>query len=64
MLLECPAFIHQRKPIYSQFKTKVIKCIGAQHWRELSNNRDSLINLYWIARAILSQKKSQNALNY
>ena len=33
MLLESPAFIHQRKPIYSQFKTKVINCIGAQgHW--------------------------------
>ena len=45
MLLECPAFIHQKKPIYSQFKTKVINCIGAQHWRELFNNRDSLVKL-------------------
>ena len=45
MLLECPAFIHQRKPIYSQFKTKVINCIGAQHWRELFNNRDGLVKL-------------------
>ena len=45
MLLECPAFIHQRKPIYSQFKTKVINCVGAQHWRELFNNRDSLVKL-------------------
>ena len=45
MLLECHAFIHQRKPIYSQFKTKVINCIGAQYWRELFNNRDSLVKL-------------------
>ena len=42
---ECPAFIHQGKPIYSQFKNKVINCIGAQHWRELLNYRDSLVKL-------------------
>ena len=35
MLLECPAFIHQRKPLYSEIKTQVINCIGAQKWREL-----------------------------
>ena len=45
MLLECPAFIHQRKPIYSQFKTKIFNCIGTQHWRELFNNRDSLVKI-------------------
>ena len=45
MLLECPAFIHQRKPIFSQFNTKFIYCIGAQHWRGLFNNRDSLVKL-------------------
>ena len=45
MLLECPAFIHQRKPIYSHFKNKVINCIGAKYWRDLFNNRDSLVKL-------------------
>ena len=29
MLLECPVFIHQRKPICSQIKNQVINCIGA-----------------------------------
>ena len=45
MLLECPAFIHQRKPIYSNIKNQVINCIGAPHGRELFNNRDSLVKL-------------------
>ena len=43
------AFVHQRKvkPIYmySQNKNQVINCIGAQHWRELFNKRDSLVKL-------------------
>ena len=45
MLLECPAFIHQKILINSQFKNKVIKCIGAQHWGEFFNNTDSLVKL-------------------
>ena len=34
-----------KENLYSQFKTKVINCIGAQHCRELFNNRDSLVKL-------------------
>ena len=45
MLLECPAFIHQRKPLYLEIKTLVINCIGAQKWRELFNSRDNLVKL-------------------
>ena len=45
MLLECPAFIHQRKPLYSEIKTQVINCIGAHKWRELFNSRDKLVKL-------------------
>ena len=45
MLLECPAFIHQRKPLYSEIKTLVINCIGAQKWRELFNSRDNQVKL-------------------
>ena len=45
MLLECPVFLHQRKPIFSQIKNQIINCIGAQHQRELFNDRDSLVKL-------------------
>ena len=37
--------LNQKILIYSQFKNKVIKCIGAQHWEEFINNTDSLVKL-------------------
>ena len=45
MLLECSAFIQQRKPIYVSIKNQVINCIGVLKWRELFGNRDSLVKL-------------------
>ena len=45
MLLECPAFIQQRKPLYVSIKNQVINCIGVLKWRELFDNRDSLVKL-------------------
>lgn len=46
MLLECPSLISQRKPKYTELKSKVINCIGAIKWRELFiNNRENLVKL-------------------
>lgn len=45
MLFECPLLIHQRKPLYSGIKSKVINCIGVHNWRELFSNRDNLVKL-------------------
>ena len=45
MLLECPAFIQQRKPMYVLIKNQVINCIGVLKRRELFDNRDSLVKL-------------------
>ena len=45
MLPECVAFIHQKKLYTQNLKNKVINFIGAQHWKELLNNRESLVKL-------------------
>ena len=46
LLLECPSLINQRKPLYTELKSKVINCIGAMKWRELFNNkRENLVKL-------------------
>ena len=60
MLLECPAFIQQRKPLYVSIKNQVINCIGVLKWRELFDNRDSLVKLILdCSRYPIIKKKSE-----
>ena len=45
MLLECPALLNQRKLFYPRIKQLVISNIGIIKWKELFNNRESIVRL-------------------
>ena len=45
MLLECPTLLNQRKLFYPRIKKLVINNIGTIKWKELFNNRESIVRL-------------------
>ena len=50
MVLECPAFIIQRKVFYPKFKPLVFHNVGINQWNVRLTNRNQLVRLILIVR--------------